>query len=554
MRDESADESAAREPASGDPVPTDSTFGRESLWRLFEPRQPDVDPLLGATLGGARLVRLVAEGGMGRVYEAEQERPRRPVAVKVMRPGLLSRDAARRFMREAEILGRMRHPGISQVHSAGVCDVAGTEVPYFVMEFIADARPITRFVRDRGLAVDDILRLFREVCDAVAHGHALGVVHRDLKPGNILVDATGHPRLIDFGIARGLRRFGGVADITELTVAGQFVGTLQYMSPEQVGGRPEEVGTASDVYSLGVVLFEMLTGSMPHRIADRPLVEAARMIAEEPAPWAATVDRRVPAAVAALVDRCLAKDGARRFRDAGELAAAIGRCLAGAGPRWVGPEAGWWRGLGRRSAGLRPGIRGIGVFAAAMLLAVAIPLAGPWWPAVPGTYRFSFRSVFQSDADRNLVEAAHMRKWEDKFLVPSVSYWGPVANDVEGRLVYRFTFPRPAARIRLRASSPCWDFGREPGGIGRGASAIEVSNDGSDWTTLYDNLEPRRWGEDWSVDGWLQESLAGTREFWVRMRFLTEDAPVVNGYSVAQFARSSGVEAEDVFAVEAELR
>ena len=163
---------------------------------------PNHDPLLGKDLGGVTIVRLIAEGGMGRVYEGLQARPRRPVAVKVMRPGFVSREACRRFDNESEVLGRLRHQYIAQIFSAGICNVVGAEVPYFVMEYIPDALPLTKFAVTHKLTTEQRLELFRKVCEAVAHGHENKVIHRDLKPGNILVEPSGVPKVIDFGVAR----------------------------------------------------------------------------------------------------------------------------------------------------------------------------------------------------------------------------------------------------------------------------------------------------------------------------------------------------------------
>ena len=150
--------------------------------------EPASDPLIGATLGDIVLEEIVGEGGMGRVYRGRQDRPRRTVAVKIMKPGLLSPHATKRFEREAEVLGSLRHPGIATIHAAGVHHIAGIRLPYLVMEFIPDARTVTAHAAAVGYGVRERLRLFLAICEAVAHGHERGIVHRDLKPSNILVD------------------------------------------------------------------------------------------------------------------------------------------------------------------------------------------------------------------------------------------------------------------------------------------------------------------------------------------------------------------------------
>jgi serine/threonine protein kinase len=177
------------------------------------------DPFVGQTIGKYRVKAVIAAGGMGAVYLAEQEQPRRDVALKVMRAGVASRSAMRRFEYEAEILGRLRHPNIAQVYEAGVHhfgqnrDREGADmhparggraigVPYFAMEYIADAKTITEFAEGDTLGTRRQLELFGQVCDAVHHGHQKGIIHRDLKPGNILVDASGQVKIIDFGVAR----------------------------------------------------------------------------------------------------------------------------------------------------------------------------------------------------------------------------------------------------------------------------------------------------------------------------------------------------------------
>jgi serine/threonine protein kinase len=166
------------------------------------PANPESDPFLGSDVGGVTIVRLIAEGGMGRVYEGKQEKPSRTVAVKVMRPGLALPSLLRRFEYEAEVLGRLQHPGIAHIYSVGVHRLGGAAVPYFVMEYIANARTLTKYADELALPTRRRLDLFRSVCDAVAHGHQKGVIHRDLKPSNILVDAAGQPKVIDFGVAR----------------------------------------------------------------------------------------------------------------------------------------------------------------------------------------------------------------------------------------------------------------------------------------------------------------------------------------------------------------
>jgi eukaryotic-like serine/threonine-protein kinase len=281
----------------------------------------------GTRLGDVTIVRLIAEGGMGRVYEGLQGNPCRTVAVKLIRPGLLSPAAAKRFEHEAHILGRLTHPGIARIYSAGAHEHGGCPLPYFVMEYVEDGRPITAYAADRGLSIRDRVRLFRDACAAVAHGHQRGVIHRDLKPGNILVDATGQPKVIDFGVARNTD--GDVALTTLHTDAGALVGTLQYMCPEQFDGSADEIDVRADVYALGVVLYELLTGRLPYDLRRQAVYEAARVVKEVDPKSLSTVDRHLRGDLETIVGTCLEKDRTRRYSSGAELEADLGRYLRG---------------------------------------------------------------------------------------------------------------------------------------------------------------------------------------------------------------------------------
>jgi hypothetical protein len=170
------------------------------------------------------------------------------------------------------------------------------------------------------------------------------------------------------------------------------------------------------------------------------------------------------------------------------------------------------------------------------------------------TFRFVLRDVNQENADAFLVKNVGMKKWMDQFMFPRVSYWAPAANNEEGTLVYRFDFGGCAESIHLQAVLDCWDFFREAGGVGRGASAIEISGDGEDWVTIEDNIEPRRWGASIAVAKDLPEKFLNSETLWVRVRCITESAPVENGYNVAQFARTRPDRRSAAFEVTARLR
>lgn len=311
-------------------------FGFQSVGSTAGP--PQHDPPLGTNLGGVTLIRVLAEGGMGRVYEARQEAPTRTVAVKVMRVGLFSASLARRFEYEAHLLARLRHPNIALIHTYGTyADGGGGVVPFFVMELVEEARPITRFVEEEATPIRERVAMFRLVCAAVAHGHQKGVIHRDLKPGNILVDRVGEPKVIDFGVARSTDPNGD--DHTSMTRAGEVVGTLRYMSPEQLGIDDGDVDARSDVYALGLVLHEIVTGRLPYDLSGRSAVEAAWILGDPAATPTGAVERTAreagrfsaldARALATIAAKCLEKRPGDRYATAVEVEAELSRWEAG---------------------------------------------------------------------------------------------------------------------------------------------------------------------------------------------------------------------------------
>src|SRR5713226_3949372 len=244
------------------------------------------DELTGQQIGRYRIVRELGRGGMGAVYLAErtEEDVRQLVALKLLKRELNTADIRRRFQHERRILAGLEHPQITRL-----LDVGSTSdgVPFFVMEYV-DGVPIDEYCRRRELRTEEILQLFRTVCDGVAFAHRKLVVHRDLKPSNILVTEDGTPKLLDFGIAKLLDPETG--EKSEHTVTMLGVMTPDYASPEQVRG--EQVTTATDVYSLGVLLYELLSGHRPHRITSRRPDEIARVICEVEPEKPSTAGRR----------------------------------------------------------------------------------------------------------------------------------------------------------------------------------------------------------------------------------------------------------------------
>jgi WD40 repeat protein/predicted Ser/Thr protein kinase len=280
----------------------------------------------GARVGSYTVMRKLGAGGMGVVYLAQQARPRRPVALKLLAGALVSPVAMRRFEREAEMLARLQHPGIALVYEAGTSVVDGVERAFIALEFV-DGPPLTEFATRAGLGVRERMELFVAVCTAVQHAHERGVIHRDLKPANILVNAEGGPKILDFGIARALD--SDMPDVTLHTDTGQMLGTLAYMSPEQVGGRPEQVDTRADVYALGVLMYELITGQQPIPMKGRSLAEAARAICEqEPVPLA-VLRPELAEDLGAIATKALAKKSEARYPSAAALAADVVHYLSG---------------------------------------------------------------------------------------------------------------------------------------------------------------------------------------------------------------------------------
>ena len=270
----------------------------------------------GLRLGRFELVRPLGAGGMGAVWEARQTDPERRVAVKlVVRDGRSERERWR-FLHEVRLLAQLRHPSIATLYEAGEDDVGGTVVSWFAMELVDGGRDLLTWVRDRHLPRADRLLLFERLCEAVEHGHRRGVLHRDLKPGNVLVDRDGRLQLIDFGIARAI---GADAADTTRTAAGELVGTLLYMAPEQLRGDDAAIGTAADVYALGVILYQLLGDRPPFDLDGVPFARVAAVVLErDPRPLPALVPD-LPADLDCIVLRALAKDPSRRYPTPHEL-------------------------------------------------------------------------------------------------------------------------------------------------------------------------------------------------------------------------------------------
>jgi eukaryotic-like serine/threonine-protein kinase len=420
----------------------------ESRLRAIAPAAP---PLPG--VGRYRLLRVLGEGGMGTVYEAEQQEPvKRRVALKVLKPGLGSKEVVARFEAERQALALMDHP-----HIARVLDADATEAgrPYFVMELVRGV-PITAFCDEHRLTVRQRLELVVPVCQAIQHAHTKGVIHRDIKPSNVLValyDGVAVPKVIDFGIAKALEQ--RLTDQTLDTGTGQVLGTLEYMSPEQARLDNRDIDTRSDVYALGVLLYELLTGSTPltsQRLRGLSIVEILRLIGEEEPPRPSTrlgEEGELPAIAARrraepgqlrqllrgeldwVVLKALDKDRARRYETPSALARDVERYLRDEPVQACPPSSSYrLRKFARRHRAA------LGVAAAILLLLLA-GVAVSTWQAVratnaEGTARLAEKAAAarekserqareQAERDRDAKELARQKEAQERTYAQAIA-------------------------------------------------------------------------------------------------------------------------------------
>ncbi|MFO1051204.1 MAG: protein kinase [Planctomycetota bacterium] len=275
-------------------------------------------------IGRFRVLARIGAGGMGVVYRALQENPEREVAIKVLAPGLGDDATHARFALEAEALGRLQHPGIAQILEAGSYHSEHGEQPYLAMELVG-GEALNQWARRRQPAERERLAVLLQVCDAIQHAHQKGLIHRDLKPGNLLVDESARVKVLDFGIARLL---DADRDHGLRTRTGQMLGTLSYMSPEQAKGDHDAVDVRSDVYALGVIAYELLSGALPIDVEGQPLTVAVRRVIDDQPVLLGQRDRRIATDLQTIVATALRKEPERRYATVQAFADDLRRYLA----------------------------------------------------------------------------------------------------------------------------------------------------------------------------------------------------------------------------------
>ncbi len=394
---------------------------------LDEPDEPDPaglapPPRVGPYLRGA----CIGRGGMGVVFEARDERLGRRVALKLPRWDGGGREALERFRREARLLARIEHPGIARLYDHGVLERPEGPQPWLAMEYV-EGNPLDTATRGKPPA--DIARLMARLARTVHAAHEAGVVHRDLKPSNVLVRPDSEPVVLDFGVA-ALR--APDEEFSRLTLSGQLVGTLATMAPEQAEGSPSAVDRRADVYALGAMLYELISGASPVDLAGAPLSEALRRIREDtPLP----IERRVahlPRQLGSVLEVALAKDRARRYETAAAFAEDLERALADEPIRARPPGRLYHAGrLARRHRGL---VAAVG----AALLALSGGLAA----SLVGLQRArAAEADSRRMADLNLIVALDTqldRLWpQTPEMLPELRHWWRLGEDLRSRLAPR---------------------------------------------------------------------------------------------------------------------
>lgn len=320
----------------------------DDLLSAHEDSDLELDPPTGAQLGGAtgawsaggvdstgvperigsyRILRKIGAGGMGTIYEAEQDSPHRSVALKIMREGFSTDRIRGRFLFEAEVLGRLQHQNIARVLESGIhANESGAQLPWFALEHVEDSESITQYAKSHALDLSELLGLFLDACAGVQHGHQKGVIHRDLKASNILVGSDGSPKVIDFGVACLVEEEADSE--VQWTVSGEVVGTLGVMSPEQLRGSRRDVDICTDVYSLGALLFELLAGEPALDLKGLSLPAAFEEAKKGKLRSLRDLRPNLPRELEWIVQRAMEFDRADRYPSVSEFAADLNRFMA----------------------------------------------------------------------------------------------------------------------------------------------------------------------------------------------------------------------------------
>ncbi len=431
-------------------------------------------------IGPYELLRPLGEGGMGIVFHARQHHPiRRDVALKIIKPGMDTRQIVTRFESERQALAMMEHPNIARVLDAGATP-AGR--PYFVMELV-NGLPVTTYCDVHKLTTRERLELFVPICQAIQHAHQKGVIHRDIKPSNILVseqDGKPVPKIIDFGIAKAIGQ--ALTDASQFTNLGTIVGTLEYMSPEQANGDTQDVDTRADIYSLGAVLYELLTGATPldreNAIAATYLELLRRIREEDPTPPSSrirstkTVDTvyasrrtdagRLPKLLAGELDwivmKAIEKDRARRYETANGLARDIERYLGGEAVE-AGPPSAAYR--LKKIATKHRGALAAAVAFLALLTSATIVTA---WQAVRASRAEKAATAVNEFLEKDLLSQAGIREQAspNRKADPTITVrtlLDRAAQKLDGQFAAQ---PNVEASLRLTMGNTYWDLGIYP--------------------------------------------------------------------------------------------